>query len=77
MPKVTYIETRLTTEWCQNCDTEHDIPVTVKPVPKCPSCKKPLVPCSACDIPNREGKNGLCTGCKNGSKFELHPAYNI
>jgi hypothetical protein len=65
----------ITTEYCKNCDTEQDITATINPMPHCKKCKKQLVPCSACDIPSREGKKGLCTGCENGSKFVLHHDY--
>lgn len=61
-----------TTEWCPHCDREVRVPARVKPIPSCPRCRKPCIPCSACDHqPDR------CVDCEDGGKFKLHPGEKV
>ena len=61
-----------TDELCPHCDREVRIPARVKPIPNCPKCHKPCIPCSACD---HEPKR--CVDCEDGSKFKLHPGEKV
>jgi hypothetical protein len=68
-----------TDEYCPHCEREVRIPARVRPVPKCPRCKKELMPCSACD----DETHKRCATChtkndcsKDGKiRFKLHPGF--
>jgi hypothetical protein len=61
-----------TDEWCPECEREVRIPARVKPHPKCPKCRKPILPCSACD----EETHKACATCTDGGcNFKLHPGF--
>lgn len=60
----------ITDEWCPDCLREYKIPATVHPIPDCPGCGCPLVPCSACVGSGPSARR--CTECEDGINFKLH-----
>lgn len=65
------IQGLFTIEYCPFCDSEQVI--FQKGITACPSCGKPLAPCSMCEDCNR---NTCPYGCTGGEEDELKPVTN-
>ena len=73
-----------TIEWCPFCDQE--VAIRSHGITSCPSCGKPLAPCSVCCLafkgcyadcnPDENAETGCPYGCTGGASDEFLPITN-
>lgn len=76
MDKLVYSWPEMTIEFCNECESEVEIPSVVG-LYSCPNCKKPLVNCSFC-LDSAEGAERDCNTCEWSIKADkLRKAINL
>ena len=64
-----------TIEYCPYCESE--VAIRSHGITTCPSCGKPLAPCSVCCAERGDCNYGLCPyGCTGGAEDEFKPITN-
>lgn len=63
-----------TIEYCPYCDQE--VAIRSHGVTACPSCGKPLVPCSVCTLKYNDCIDPCPYGCTGGAEDEVIPITN-